>query len=226
MCCSCCCFVYMHAGRGEQPPLDEVMRILRGWKDLPREKLLLAFEAGHFAGVEEMKQNPRLFDRVAPMGVNDIMMAVQYRYDESRSPLNIPVVAFDGTKDNTIPKGYMKGWRKHTSARYRHVYIPGTHYFVSSEYRKVTAEVSSECLMAIEGMQGGILGAEHSWVGASAADRQGLADGQGASRGRASAAVSLSSVMLHWDNYMRTMVMVAIAFITILLWMLWSRSRR
>ena len=55
------------------------MRILRAWRDLPKEKLLHAFEGGHFAGVEEMKRNERLFERVAPMGVNDIMMAVQYR---------------------------------------------------------------------------------------------------------------------------------------------------
>jgi hypothetical protein len=71
-----CCVI---VGRGESPPVDEVMRILRGWKELPKEQLLRAFEAGHFAGIEEMKQNDRLFQRVAPMAVNDIMMAVQYR---------------------------------------------------------------------------------------------------------------------------------------------------
>ena len=57
------------------------MSILRTWQDLPKETLLKAFEAGNFAGVEEMKRNDRLFERVAPMGVNDIMMAVQYRWD-------------------------------------------------------------------------------------------------------------------------------------------------
>jgi hypothetical protein len=55
------------------------MAILRTWQDLPKKTLLKAFEAGNFAGVEEMKRNDRLFERVAPMGVNDIMMAVQYR---------------------------------------------------------------------------------------------------------------------------------------------------
>lgn len=58
------------------------MNILRGWKDLPKHILLKAFEAGNFAGVEEMRRNDRLFERVAPMGVNDIMMAVQYRCGE------------------------------------------------------------------------------------------------------------------------------------------------
>lgn len=56
------------------------MGILRTWQDLPKETLLKAFEAGNFAGVEEMKRSDRLFERVAPMGVNDIMMAVQYRW--------------------------------------------------------------------------------------------------------------------------------------------------
>ena len=69
-------------GRREEPPVEEVMNILRGWKDLPKHILLKAFEAGNFAGVEEMRRNDRLFERVAPMGVNDIMMAVQYRCGE------------------------------------------------------------------------------------------------------------------------------------------------
>lgn len=151
--------------RGETPPLDEVLKILKGWKEMPREKLLLAFEAGHFAGVEEMKKSERLFNRVAPMGVNDIMMAVQYRYDPTHEPFNFPVIAFDGTKDNTIPNGYMKGWRKHTTARYRHVYIKGTHYFVSTHYREVTTEVGGELMALMEEARGGLLGAGHSWVG-------------------------------------------------------------
>ena len=78
-----CCVFLTHclnnAGRNEAPPVEEVMAILRTWQDLPKETLLKAFEAGNFAGVEEMKRSDRLFERVAPMGVNDIMMAVQYR---------------------------------------------------------------------------------------------------------------------------------------------------
>jgi acyl transferase domain-containing protein/surfactin synthase thioesterase subunit/acyl carrier protein/NAD(P)-dependent dehydrogenase (short-subunit alcohol dehydrogenase family) len=150
---------------GESPPLDEVMAVLRGWKDLPREKLLKAFEAGHFAGVEEMKKSQRLFDRVAPMGVADIMMAVQYKYDSSLPPLDIPIISFDGKKDNTIPKGYMKGWRKHTRGRYRNVDVDGTHYFVSTHYKEVTTDIGRECLGIMESLKGGLLGQQHSWVG-------------------------------------------------------------
>jgi len=71
--------VPVSAGRNETPPVQDVLRILHGWRDLPKGKLLQAFEGGHFAGIEEMKRSDRVFERVAPMGVNDIMMAVQYR---------------------------------------------------------------------------------------------------------------------------------------------------
>lgn len=67
------------AGRGEEPPVEEAMQVLQSWKDVSKEDLLLAFEGGNFAGIEEMKRNDRLFERVAPMAVNDIMMAVQYK---------------------------------------------------------------------------------------------------------------------------------------------------
>jgi surfactin synthase thioesterase subunit len=62
------------------------------------------FERGHFAGVEEMRTNERLFERVAPMGVNDIAMACQYKF-EGVAKLDVPVTSFDGLADNTIDAG-------------------------------------------------------------------------------------------------------------------------
>lgn len=98
------------------------------------------------------------------MGVNDIMMAVQYKYEE-QPPLAVPLVVFEGADDNTIPRGYMKHWRKHTSGTYRHVVLPGgTHYFVSTHYQQVTREVGQESLKIQAQMRGGLLGTGHSWV--------------------------------------------------------------
>ena len=59
--------------------MAQVMDSLRGWKDMSRDEMIAMYEAGHFAGVEELRTNDRLYEKVAPMGVNDIMMAVQYR---------------------------------------------------------------------------------------------------------------------------------------------------
>ena len=95
------------------------------------------FEKGNFAGLEDMKRNPRLFDRVAPMGVNDIMAAVSYRHTP-RPPMAMPVTAFNGQLDNTIERGNMEQWQQYTTGPFRNVPVAGDHYFVSSQYRQVS----------------------------------------------------------------------------------------
>ena len=95
------------------------------------------FEKGNFAGLEEMKRNERLFARVAPMGVNDIMMAVQYRHVPAE-PLGVPIIAFDGLLDRTIDAGNLAQWEGYTRAGFRNVPVQGDHYFVSSHYRLVS----------------------------------------------------------------------------------------
>ena len=108
------------------------------------------------------------------MGVNDIMMAVQYRClvigcvrecssvvgvlleslqfpallsrplhcrYEDQAPLNVPVVAFEGGRDFTIPRGFMAQWRRYTCGQYRHVTLPaGDHYFVSTHFKEVSGD--------------------------------------------------------------------------------------
>ncbi len=80
------------------------MAFLSTWDKVPKAQLLEVFERGHFAGVEEMRTNERLFNRVAPMGVNDIAMACMYNFYEAPK-LDIPVTSFDGLEDNTIDPG-------------------------------------------------------------------------------------------------------------------------
>ena len=94
------------------------------------------FEKGNFAGVEAMKANPRLYDRVAPMGVNDIIMAVRYQH-RPQEPLRVPITAFDGLLDATIRRGNMAAWQRYTSLEWRLVPVRGDDYFVSSHYIQV-----------------------------------------------------------------------------------------
>lgn len=95
------------------------------------------FEKGNFAGVEEMKKNERLFNRVAPMGVNDILMAVQYVHQE-RPPLRMPMVSFEGLLDYTIDPNNMAQWEQYCSSNYRNTTLMGDHYFVSTHYQQVS----------------------------------------------------------------------------------------
>ena len=106
---------------------------------------LQVFEKGNFAGVEEMKKNERLFERIAPMGVNDILMAVQYENVE-RPVLSIPVTSFEGLLDETIDPNNMAQWTTYTRGAYRNVTIMGDHYFVSTHYKQVcTRYTSTSC---------------------------------------------------------------------------------
>lgn len=96
------------------------------------------FEKGNFAGLEEMKKNDKLFARVAPMGINDILMAIQYRHEE-RAPLAVPIVSFEGLTDATIDPNNMAQWEQYTASSYRNVPVMGDHYFISTHYQEVNS---------------------------------------------------------------------------------------
>lgn len=83
-----------------------------------------------------MKKNDRLYKKVAPMGVNDIMIAVQYQH-VARQPLDVPLIIFDGINDATIERGNMQGWAEYTSSWFKDVPIEGDHYFVSTIFKEV-----------------------------------------------------------------------------------------
>lgn len=70
------------------------------------------------------------------MGVNDIIMAVQYQHREM-APLNVPIIAFDGVLDGTIDRGNMDHWDQYTIADFKLIPVVGDHYFVSVHFRQV-----------------------------------------------------------------------------------------
>ncbi len=51
------------------------------------------------------------------------------------------MVAFEGARDFTIPRGYMAQWQRYTNGPYRHVTLKsGDHYFVSTHFKEVSSE--------------------------------------------------------------------------------------
>eukprot|EP00887_Chlorella_sp_A99_P003340 scaffold26.g3340.t1 len=147
--------------RGEQAPLGEAIDNLRNWRQQTKQQLLDGFVVVGFAGVDDMSRNDRLFQRVAPIAVADLIMAVQH---EACAPLSVPILAFDGVRDITIERGYMQQWPRYTRAGCRIVPVEGHHYFVSTHFRQVTREVGQEALALVEAWQlgGGVLVGNHS----------------------------------------------------------------
>ena len=109
-----------------------------------------------------MKKSEKLFDRVAPMGVADITMAVQYRH-VARPPLRgVPLTAFDGVLDATIARGNMARWGAFTDGAFRILPVAGDHYFVTMRYREarhISSRSGAHCdvvvgLIAFDGQIG------------------------------------------------------------------------
>ena len=116
------------------------------------------FEKGNFAGVDAMRRSERLFNRVAPMGVADITMAVQYAH-VARPPLRgIPLTSLDGLADATIERGNMAHWRAFTDGPFRNVPVAGDHYFITTHFRE--ARPGFRACMGRQGTQraGGVPG--------------------------------------------------------------------
>jgi len=151
-------------GSTEDPDINEVMNLLDNWKSLPKAKVLRAFEAGHFAGIEEMKASEQLYNRVAPIAVNDIKMAVQYNFDSSQDWLPIPIIAFEGCRDNTIPKNYMKMWSKFTTSTFEKVEIDSDHYFAAKKFSELVVHISEACMNMLNLDDDEAFLESHSWV--------------------------------------------------------------
>jgi len=143
---------------------------LRAWKSLPKALVLSVFKAGNFAGVADMETDPRLYDRVAPVGVADILLAVTYDAPPpSRPALTCPILALDGVRDGTIARGAMLEWGRYAGGggggSFERVGIEGDHYFTATLARAVTALVGARLLDAADALPGGLRGAGHSWLG-------------------------------------------------------------
>ena len=129
---------------------------------------------GNFAGVADMAANPRLFDRVAPIGVADILMAISYAAPPADRPrLGGPgmhaVLAFEGGRDGTIATGAVAQWARFVDTVATpftlHPIPEGDHYFVAARHREVVGVLGGALLDAIEArLPGGLLGEGHSWV--------------------------------------------------------------
>ena len=162
-------------GDGPASTIASATAKLRSWQSLPREVVMSVFQKGNFAGVADMAANPRLFDRVAPIGVADILMAVSYLAPPPTRPrLGGPamhaVLAFEGGRDATIAPGAVAQWARFvdssTSTPFTLHPIPeGDHYFVAARHREVVGVLGAALLDAIESrLPGGLLGEGHSWV--------------------------------------------------------------
>jgi surfactin synthase thioesterase subunit len=79
----------------------------------------------------ELLDNDELMDLVLPTLRADFAVCETYAYAAGR-PLDCPISALGGSRDDTVDRGDLEGWRAETTGRFRVRILPGNHFFVQS----------------------------------------------------------------------------------------------
>lgn len=83
-----------------------------------------------------------LLELVLPM-VRADLRAIDTYCHEAGEPLNCPVLALGGLGDDAVNEDELRGWSRHTVGGFALRMLPGGHFFLKEDERRVTAEVSA-----------------------------------------------------------------------------------
>ena len=104
---------------------------------------------------DEVACEPELLELLLPTLRADFTWLDDYTYVESE-PLPVRIVCFAGDRDRAAPVEEMRGWQRHTSARFALHLLPGGHFFVRDQLpelvRKIRASLCEKTL--VEGADG------------------------------------------------------------------------
>ena len=87
--------------------------------------------------------SPELMELMLPSLRADLEIAQTYEY-RPRPPLPCRIVGYYGTDDQQVGAAGMAPWAQHTSAGYRQHVMPGDHFFVIGQRRRLLAAVAAE----------------------------------------------------------------------------------
>lgn len=73
----------------------------------------------------------------------DFSLGETYRYD-AEPPLDVPITAFGGERDDEVPRDHVEAWREQTTGEFRVQMFPGDHFFLNSDRPQVLAALSRE----------------------------------------------------------------------------------
>lgn len=120
----CCLFV---SGR-HAPHMRKVEQFIR---HLPEPAFLREVIVRYNGIPQAILDEPELLQLILPPMRADIGMLEKYQH-VPEEPLGIPLSAFTGLDDKTIPYEEMAAWRRHTAAAFRVELLPGDHFYLQS----------------------------------------------------------------------------------------------
>lgn len=109
---------------------------------LPRGEFIAALR--RFKGTpDEILQNAEIMELLEPLLRADFALGETYRYDPE-PPLDLPITAFGGHRDDEVTPGQVEAWREQTAAGFRMQMFPGDHFFVNGDRDMVLHAITRE----------------------------------------------------------------------------------
>jgi len=129
--------LFVSGRRAPHLPPDE-----RPTYNLPDEQFLR--ELRRLAGTpEDVLQDTEFLELFIPLLRADFCLSETYAYRHD-APLAVPITAYGGAEDETVPPEKLEGWREHTTSSFRQVIFPGGHFFVNEARASVLSELRRE----------------------------------------------------------------------------------
>jgi medium-chain acyl-[acyl-carrier-protein] hydrolase len=106
-------------------------------------------ELGRFNGTPKaVLDNPELMEVFLPLLRSDIRLCETYVYDHE-APLDCPISAFGGLKDEEVSREELAAWCDQTRVRFNIQMFPGDHFFLNGKESNGLLEVISKDISEI-----------------------------------------------------------------------------
>jgi len=95
---------------------------------------------------EEVLDNAELMQLMMPIIRADFKASQTYQYVPG-PPLECPIRAFGGLKDEMVPREDVEAWSEHTHGSFRAQMLPGDHFFLNTSESLLTRIIAQELIM-------------------------------------------------------------------------------
>ena len=94
---------------------------------------------------EEVLDNAELMQLMMPIIRADFKASQTYQYVPG-PPLECPIRAFGGLKDEMVPREEVEAWSEHTHGSFRAQMLPGDHFFLNTSQSSLTRIIAHELI--------------------------------------------------------------------------------
>jgi medium-chain acyl-[acyl-carrier-protein] hydrolase len=116
--------------------------------DLPTPALLEELQEYNGTPAEVLR-DAELMELLLPMIRADFAVCETYEH-LAGEPLDCPLLAFGGDRDEWVPVEHVEAWAEHTAARFKSFVLPGDHFFLHDHREAMLAIIRRELVLAGE----------------------------------------------------------------------------